>query len=447
MAVRKKSTKTKSKAKSKGSKGKVTKVAVPKTSVEKDTKTSPVVRDLLRNARLRVQWERESRSLERSSAAPLSDYVSSHGGLVPEEKQDSMTPQDCIDLLRGLVEMDPDRFFTRNYFRQVSGLKERVWTGFFGKFAEFKRAAGVTSPRPVQRLELDVAKHRAQDHYRAFSKIREEWGYKYLRPAKERFQLILAAADFHDRECDPFALRVFLDTARRAQPEIVCLAGDIFDLPEFGRYAVDPREWDVVGRITSVHDNILSPLRQAVPNAQIDLIEGNHEFRLAKHFADATPVMRAVLADLHGMNLEKLIGLDEFEVNYVGKADLAAWTKTDIHKEVAKNYRVYYDCVLAHHYKEGFKQGMWGVCGHHHKHEMFTGHKYINGQLCQFEFHQLGAMHIRDASYTDGQKWSNGFALIHVDTHTEQVAIEYVNVTDFACVGGAYYTRSDKETM
>lgn len=419
---------------------------LPKSSVEADPNTSQLVRDLLQNARLRVKYHREAKSLKDShDRVPLSEYVSSHGAFVPPDLQDEMTEQECVDLLRGLCEMEPGRFFTRNYFRKLSGLKESVWTGHFGKFAEYKRAAGVTSTRSVQKLELDIAKHRSQDHYRALSKIRSEWGEKYLRPSKQRFKLILAAADFHDIECDPFALRVLIDTAKRSQPDVVCLAGDVFDLSEFGKYSVDPRDWGVVPRIKAVHNNILAPLRESAPKAQIDLIEGNHEYRITKHFADATPVMKAVLADLHGFTLEKILGIDEFEVNYVGKADLAAWTKRDIAKEVSKNYRVYYGCVLAHHYKDGAKQGLWGFCGHHHKHEMWTGHKHIDGRLCQYEFHQLGAMHMRDASYTDGEKWSNGFALVHVDTHTQQVALEYVNVTDFACVGGRYYTRKKGE--
>jgi hypothetical protein len=42
-------------------------------------------------------------------------------------------------------------------------------------------------------------------------------------------------------------------------------------------------------------------LREACPDAEIDVIEGNHEAPAAAHLADATPALRAVLADLHGM--------------------------------------------------------------------------------------------------------------------------------------------------
>jgi len=49
-----------------------------------------------------------------------------------------------------------------------------------------------------------------------------------------------------------------------------------------------------------------------------------------RHLADQTPALRAVLSDLHGMTVSKLLGLDEFGINYVAKADLGAYTKRDI---------------------------------------------------------------------------------------------------------------------
>lgn len=420
---------------------------VGKSSVEKDPKTSPTVRKMLKAARVAHKLEREAAASDKSHNIPLADAISAHGGLVSEEAQDKLTEKDCIDLFRGLVESDPDRFFSRNFFRKASGLKERVWTGFFGSFQEFKAAAGITRTRQVRAMEKAVAKHRSVDHYRAINRLRKGWGKQYDRPNKNRHKVILAACDFHGQEADLFALRVFLDTAKRVQPDVVCLAGDIFDVAEFGRYDVDPREWSAVEEMNFVHGSLLGPLRKAVPDAQIDFIEGNHEARIARHFADSTPVMRAVLSDFHGMTLESLLGLDKHEINFVGQADLAAWTKRDHLRELRHNHKVYFDCVLAHHFPHGRNRGLWGFCGHHHKHEMWTRHTFNThvGELQQVEFHQLGAMHVRNASYTEGDKWSNGFALVHVDTKLKNVAIEYVNITSFAVVGGKYFTRTDSE--
>jgi len=349
------------------------------------------------------------------------------------------TSEDCIALLRGIAEALPEQVISRNFFRVHSGITERTWNRYFGSFREFKRQAKIISSRQVQKIELEIAKHASVDHYRKIRKELEPWAGKYLRPDGKRFQTMLVGADFHDKECDEFALRVFLETAARAQPETIVLGGDLFDLPEFGRYFVDPRDFDVTGRIRVVHENILAPLRAVCPNAQIDLIEGNHEARLVRHFGDRTPSMMCVLEQLHHMTVADLLGLKKFRVNYVGKADLASWTQAHQNQELRRNFKVYHDCFLVHHFTDAGKaKQMPGVSGHSHKHLVFS---FQSPQWGSYEWHQLGCLHRRDASYTDAERWAMGFALVHIDTQKHYVNIEYVPVTDHAVVGGKFYTR------
>lgn len=54
------------------------------------------------------------------------------------------------------------------------------------------------------------------------------------------------ACDLHDKEIDPFFLRVLIDTTKRAQPDVIVLNGDIFDLPEFGKYTIEDREQELL---------------------------------------------------------------------------------------------------------------------------------------------------------------------------------------------------------
>src|SRR5690606_14307548 len=71
------------------------------------------------------------------------------------------------------------------------------------------------------------------------------------------------------------------------------------------------------------------------------------EYRLLRHLAEASPAIRAVLSDLHGMTVGSLLGLDKYEVRYIARGDLAAWTKGDINKELRKNHAVYFDIGLS----------------------------------------------------------------------------------------------------
>ena len=355
---------------------------------------------------------------------------------------ESWTAEDCIRELQRIAELDPEKIITRNYFRNNSTISESTWNRYFGTFEEFKRQAGIKLSRQQHQHERYIAKHASVDHYRLISQARLDYADKYKRENSRRFKTILACSDLHDVEIDPFFLRVLIDTAKRVQPDVIALVGDIFDLAEFGKYTVDPREWNVVEKIKFAHENILKPLREACPEAQIDFIEGNHEARLLRQLADATPALRAVLSDLHGFTVGKLLGLDKFEINYIAKADLAAWSKRDFEKELANNYKIYYDSVMCHHFPHARNMGLPGVNGHHHRHHVWSMFNPIYGA---YEWHQMGSGHKRSASYCEGERWHNGFALINVDTETRGTNFDYVPVTDFAVSGGKWYYREAGE--
>lgn len=664
------------------------------------------------------------------------------------------TKQDCIDAYNKLATAG---VVTRDRYRKDSGISEPVWEYHFGTFAELKRQAaggtGIEPTRADKKLLAQVAKHTELKGRKELDEGRKTYADKYLRVDSQRYKTMVVASDLHDKEVDPFWLRVFLDTCARVQPDVVALGGDVFDLPEFGRFTVDPREWDAVGRIRFVHEQILAPLRSAAPDAQIDLIEGNHECvtpeteiltsngwvmadkitrlhnivsfdkvthmlrpalpimvssqegrivyevetfykkeritgnhriayqgtftaledierldgramlnaieaagitvgvdpnvvglatwlmawgsiqvdiegaywlrfahlngtqlkrlkaivtklpgikwlpvqtgldvrgvgvqelleritgiskfapntrwrgipeffhqldvtqaravardltlcgttgwfapntsyyngynhdlgedlqwffathgvpcaitllsnntynlkfsptskmewlrggkvskreledhrvisiqtidgtlitrldgkinftgncRLVKHLADFSPATRAILGDLHGMTLGSLFGLDKYKVNYVAQTDLKSFTERDHKRELEKNYKVYWDAVVVHHFPYGRNLGLPGVNGHHHSHVVWAMHNHHVGA---YEWHQLGAGHKRVASYCNGEKWHNGFAIIHVDTLTKGVNIEYVPVTNMAVVGGKYYHRAAHEMV
>lgn len=379
-------------------------------------------------------WSAPQHSIREAAEVPMSEDASrfmEHWG-----------PQECIAELRRIAKIDEDKVVTRNYFRTHSQISESTWNRYFGTFEEFKRQANITLSRQQHQHERYIAKHASVDHYRRLNIDRQDWDSKYVRENSKRFKTILVASDLHDIEIDPFYLRVLIDTARRVQPDVISLVGDIFDLPEFGKYGVDPREWDVVGRIRFAHDHILGPLREACPDVQIDFIEGNHEARLLRQLADATPALRAVLSDLHGFTVSRLFGLDQFEINYIAKADLASFTKRDFNKELATNYKIYWDTVLCHHFPHAKNMGLPGVNGHHHKHIVWAEFNPIYGP---YEWHQLGSGHKRSASYCEGERWHNGFALINVDTQTRSTAFDYISVTDFAVSGGKFYYRNEDE--
>lgn len=361
--------------------------------------------------------------------------------LIPKVK-DATKAQVVADL-RKLAEANPTVAISRNFYRVHGKYSESAWNQFFGTFEEFKRQAGLKLTRQQHAVERAVAKHASVDHYRKLNEERRGYGELYTRPGTGRFRTYVIASDLHDEEMDPFFRRVLIDTIRRVAPDAFCIGGDGLDLPEFGKYSVDPRDWGPVRRIKVMH-SFLEDIRNVQPDIQIDWLEGNHEYRLLRHLGDETPALKAVLSELHGWTVPKLLGLDRYEVNYIAKADLAAYNQRDIQKEIGRNYHIYNDCLLVHHFPDGRNMKLPGVNGHHHKHISWPEFSPVYGA---YEWHQLGCGHRRDASYCSGEKWHMGFMIANVDTWTRQVNFDYVPVTDFAVSGGHWYTRAKDEQV
>lgn len=348
--------------------------------------------------------------------------------------------EEVINYLLELQEKFPDRNITRDLFRDNTGIPDSAWVKHFGNWHEFKRQSGIKPLRQQHLTTLHAARHASLDHYRELNNQLNDYDDKYVVACNDRYRKILVASDFHDKHADRFTLDVIIDTAKRIRPHNICLAGDIWDALEFGRYTFDVRDYDLIGSMNFLHDEILKPLRDASPDSQIDFLAGNHEMRLLKHLADNSQSMQILLSEFHGMTFSNLLGLDKYNINFYSKMDMSAYTKTDMNNELRKNNIIYDDCFFVSHYpNEVRRSGMSGVAGHHHKHIVWSMHNRIYGT---YEVHQLAAVHKRDAVYCDGNLWGNGFAIITIDRLTKSVFFDYVDTTNsIACVGGKYYYR------
>lgn len=370
------------------------------------------------------------------------------GPQVPKDEQAKMTADDCIALLQAVCIARPDVVVSRDWFRKNSGIADSTWHRFFGKsYTQFKQAANIKIGRRASRLLLQTSKHSAADDLRRLNTLRASYDGKYLKPTGGRWKTLLVHFDVHDLECDKFALRILLDVAKRLGRTItdVVNGGDLYDCPEFGKYFVDPRQWDPVKRFRWVQDEYLIPLRHHLPDAAFWLIEGNHELRVNSLLAAAAPAVKVVLSDFHGFTMQKFFGLDRFEMNYISKADLAAvdFGQAAINKELQRNFKIFYECYLVHHFKTGQKKQMPGAHGHSHRHIVWPHESPMFGA---YSWHQFGGMHNRTASYMDGETFDVGLGLIHIDTKTKSVQTEYCEVGETqAIMAGKHYVRKKDE--
>jgi predicted phosphodiesterase len=348
--------------------------------------------------------------------------------------------EEMLQDLQRVQEENPGRFITRELYRKHGKFGDFSWRSRWGTFQEFRRTAGLELNRGAQRIEKAIATHSARDRYRGFFEVEvQPWVGKYEKTFKgSSLKTILVGSDFHDKEADPFVLSVFIDTARRVQPDIIVLAGDVFDLYEFSRFDKDPRLMNLKDRFDFVRDQIFRPLREGCPNAQIDFILGNHDLRLLRHMADRTPYL-APLLDLMGITLNQIFGLDEFGINLVAKGDFSAYMPKESRDEAAKNYKKYFGCVVICHFPGDY--GMCSIGGHTHKPFFQSKVNELSGGYFNLT---LGCISKVDVDYVEGlNTYNQGFALIHIDPVLREAIPEQVIFTDhYTIVGGKLYKRA-----
>ena len=199
------------------------------------------------------------------------------------------------------------RMITRAKYRELGNYSERTWMAEFGTFQEFRRQAEIEPRKQLRQLQSNVKRHSEVDHLKKISKERLDWGEKYIRENSARFQTMIGFSDAHGTHMDPFWRRVLIDTAKRVQPDVIVAAGDCHDNPEFSKFYVDPREFNIVENMAFTNNNLFKPLREACPNAQFDDIEGNHERRILKHITNNSPPTRVFLSDWLGLSIPEML--------------------------------------------------------------------------------------------------------------------------------------------
>ena len=129
-----------------------------------------------------------------------------------------------------------------------------------------------------------------------------------------------------DGTMDPFhdaaAMECFVQAALQYQPDKIQILGDFLDLASQGRFAQEAAFANTTQAALDAGHAFLAKLRAAAPDAQIVVIEGNHDKRM-QNFIEANAVAafglkRAGLPESWPvMSLPYLLRLDELNIQYV----------------------------------------------------------------------------------------------------------------------------------
>ncbi len=236
----------------------------------------------------------------------------------------------------------------------------------------------------------------------------------------------VVANDFHGQFRDKKVCKMFMNFLRREQPDTLVLNGDIVDFYSISKFDKDPaRKTDLQDELNDSY-NFLYDLREALPNAGIMYIEGNHEARLRKYLRSKAPA----LATLDALKIETLLGFKDFGIEYeedgIWLGDLFVYHGSIIRTEAGDTAKA-----------ERRKNGCSGISGHSHR-DGKSPVRYRGGQLCWWENFCLCQL---DAEYIKGiANWTQGWSVV-------TTIGKRPNVEPVAVLGGRYTYRGKEYTV
>ena len=148
-----------------------------------------------------------------------------------------------------------------------------------------------------------------------------------------------ALGDLPDVELDPFhdeaAMAIAVDVIRAARADVVVNLGDFLDFPEWGTYEQLPEfQATTQPAIDRAHRFLAEQRAAAGPDAELVLLEGNHDRRLPKAIArNALAALRLRQAEEPDgwpvLSVPHVLRLDDLGVTYVDGYPAAAYWLND----------------------------------------------------------------------------------------------------------------------
>lgn len=332
---------------------------------------------------------------------------------------------------------------SRDRYREHGHYSTSLVTYLFGAWAEFKRAAGVEDSLGVRKVALNISKtSRAQTVARYADDCVRPWNgaYNSLDLDKESV-LLQIGSDFHGGSLvDPFALRVWLDVAKRHKPDGVRFNGDLVDFPRLSRHRQLPGHFalnlqeEIDGGV-----DIMRKTRKAVPNADMKFIMGNHDVRLVTALADSAPIF----SSLRCLRFSELFDLDDLEVGLVCRSNFLNPSAAHRRRDIAQNWEIIDGLfTIVHGFltgKDAPKKHMqrfmtYGTNGHLHDPQMVSGGSHSTGVLQWYQSGCMGNSQAIASEYMPGpvdfSGWTSGFLMARLFPKHRFVTADFVHVGD-----------------
>lgn len=342
---------------------------------------------------------------------------------------------------------------SRQRYRQLGHFPEILVNDAFGNHEEFQRAAGLRDLRNTTRVRNRAAKLHTFQQVAAYADKELRRYHSLYRKDSRRHLEVVVGSDFHSYFVDPFALRVFLDTLRIVGPNLVILNGDVFDFPQISRHRHLPGHFhlNLQQEIDFGVENILRKVREAVPDAEIRMVIGNHEYRLVNYLADTAPA----LAELRTLRFGDLFRLDELEIGLICRQSFLTPSAASKKRDQQENWEVIGDSLVVTHgvscakfaADEQLKRYQKsGTSGHTHRPQIITANSLGTGSLSWTSTPMMASFAVGRDYVSEPSGWNMGFGVFSIYPAKRAVCPQLVLVNEeFASFAGQTWVPTKKE--
>tara|TARA_Y100001973_G_scaffold63832_1_gene93336 strand:+ start:234 stop:1604 length:1371 start_codon:yes stop_codon:yes gene_type:complete len=270
------------------------------------------------------------------------------------------------------------------------------------------------APQPVARLKTGLRRAVLLGD----TQIGVRWGPRYER-----------LTPIHD----PQALDLAVQICAEAQPESVVVMGDLLDVAAFGTYDTGPDLRQTSAPSIAIAHYWLAQLRAACPDAEIVIVEGNHDARIRKAVARQMPEIANIQAagdDRSVMDIERLLGLEALDIQWVGSPYPKGWMLFDrIRCEHGSTVRAKGGATVA---AMAVGAVVDTVCGHIHRREQAA--RVIKGRHGSkiVQVMSVGCLTRTDGAVPPGgdPDWHQAIGFCSWDPESDHVSMHSVPIID-----------------
>lgn len=369
----------------------------------------------------------------------------------------SKTPPTVEDLLADIIRVAEDKDTNpRHAFRSIDRPRYVLYGHYpveyvdkqFGQFAHALEVAGLRDQVGTRLWRANRAGSSRIEHAsRYFERyvqpyVARQEDYRALRKP----YLLLSISDTHSQFLCPFTWRSFLQAICDLKPDGVLLNGDTLEGAEISRHPKIPGWTQSLQSELDFKREMFRQIRQVHDGDLFDT-GGNHDLgdRLSMYLTQVAPA----LTGLRELRIDKLMGLDEFDVKLFHGGTLLSPRGTEDAKPgflLFDFYRVHHGTLLGQDpaRAELRAAGRSGQSGHVHRAGLAYGTTERDEGL-SWMCTPMGARHEVGRSYIKGSNtgWQRGFGIawLYPDGSVQQHPVIVTGSPDRITVEGHIYER------